>query len=123
MNLHLHGTVDVEAGNALCDCGLAFPKRFSDVNTQGQFLGFDAITLELGAYVEIGRIEQTRAARHRFVTEAFARMAVDQYATAEIVVFEHSYLEKLLPDWLEAAHERSARLWRIPLSTSVSTKP
>lgn len=112
------------SGNMLCDRGLASPQRYSRVNRQGQLLGFDAIALELGAYVEIGRIEQARAVKHRFVPEAFVRMGVDQYATAEVVVFEHSYLEKLSPDLLDAAHERSARHWRISLTAStVRTKP
>lgn len=124
MNLILHGTVDVESGNALCDSGLAFPQRFSGVNTRGRLLSFDAITLEIDAYVEIGRIEQARAVKHRFVIEAFARMGTDQYATAEVVVFERSNLEKLSPDLLDAAHERSARHWRItPSASTVSTKP
>ena len=92
MNLHLHGCVDVDAANQLCDLELATPTTFARRVPSVGLLSFEALELELSGYLEIGRIDQGRAIRHRFFQDAFARMATDQCADATELVFESSYL-------------------------------
>ncbi|QRZ12958.1 hypothetical protein JWJ88_10245 [Paracoccus methylovorus] len=112
MNLELHGCVGISAANALCDCGLVSPATFvKSRSDMGDFV-FEAIEMELQATVEIGRISLAQATKHPFITEAFARMQIDQFATDERVVFDHGHLSQCSPKALETAFARSARSWR-----------
>ena len=112
MNLDLHGCVGIAAANMLCDCGLVSPATFvASCNDAGDLV-FKAIEMELLATVEIGRISQAGAAKHPFITEAFARMRTDQFATHKHVVFNYDHLSQCGPEALETAFARSAKRWR-----------
>lgn len=112
MNLDLHGCVGITAANMLCDCGLVLPATFLISRNDAGNLVFDAIEVELLATVEIGRISLAGAAKHPFITEAFARMRTDQFATHEHVVFDYDHLSQCRPEALETALARSVRRWR-----------
>ncbi len=112
MNLHLHGRVDVNAANQLRDLRLVTPTTFSRRIPGAGVLSFEALELDLSGYLEIGRIDQGRAIRHRFVQDAYARMIIDQFAEASELVFESSDLEVLAPEFLAAMYELSARSWQ-----------
>ncbi|MFD1883382.1 hypothetical protein [Paracoccus pacificus] len=117
MNLHLHGCVDVDAANRLCDLQLAAPTTFTRRVPGVGLLAFEALELELSGYLEIGRIDQGRAIRHRFVQVACARMATDQCAGGAELVFESSYLEGLNLAVLVEKHKIAAEAWlRLPRS-------
>lgn len=111
MNLHLHGSVSVEAATELEALGLIRRITVSRPGLSGQALVFTAVELEFTAHLEVSDILLARATRHKFVEEAFLRMETDQYAGADRVVFERAYLEKLTPRSLAVAHRRSARDW------------
>ncbi len=112
MNLHIHGCVDVQAANQLCDLGLAVPATFARRVPGSGLLSFEALELELAGYIEINRIDQARAIRHRFVQDAVARMAVDQFAGEDKLVFQRSYLEGLTGLDLATKHQLTAVGWR-----------
>lgn len=114
MNLHLHGCMDVGAANQLCDLELAAPTTFTRRVPGVGLLSFKALELELSGYLEIGRIDQGRAIRHRLLQDAFARMATDQCAGATELVFESSYLEGLQPAALVEKHKIAAEAWLRP---------
>ncbi|WP_323032416.1 hypothetical protein [Paracoccus sp. (in: a-proteobacteria)] len=103
MNLDLHGCVGITAANMLCDCGLVSPATFVASRNDGGDLVFEAIEMELLATVEIGRISQVGAAKHPFITEAFARMRIDQFTTHEHVVFDYDHLSQCGPEALETS--------------------
>lgn len=113
MNFHLHGCVDVDAANRLCDLEFAAPTAFTRHVPSVGLLSFEALELEITGYLEIGRIEQGRAIRHRFVQDAFARMATDQFAGANGLVFNRSYLQGLKSKNLAAKHQLTAMRWRL----------
>jgi hypothetical protein len=109
--------VNVDAANRLCDLELAAPTTFTRRVPGGALLSFEALELELSGYLEIGRIEQGRAIRHRFVQDAFARIATDQCCGATELVFESSYLDKLNSAVLVEKHKIAAEAWlRLPRS-------
>lgn len=112
MNLHLHGRVDVNAANQLRYLRLAAPTTFSRRIPGAGVLSFEALELDLSGYLEIGRIDQGRAIRHRFVQDAYTRMTTDQFAGAAELVFESSYLERLAPEFLAGTHKLSAQSWQ-----------
>lgn len=111
MNLHLHGCVDVAAANWLCDLELAAPTTFTRRVPGVGLLSFEAVVLELSGYFEINRIDQGRAILHRFLQDAFARMATDQLAGAAGLVFESSYLDQLSSAALVEKHKIAAEAW------------
>ncbi len=111
MNLHLHGCVDVDAANRLCDLELATPTTFARRVPGVGLLSFETLELELSGYLEIGRIDQGRAIGHPFVQDAFARMATDQFAGAAELVFESSYLDQLNSAALVEKHRIAAEAW------------
>lgn len=112
MNLDLHGCIGVTAANLLCDCKLISPVTFVKPHDNIGNLAFEAVEMDLAAIIEIGRISQAAAADHPFITEAFARMRVDQFATEHVVVFDSGYLSRCSTQMLEIAFRRSARGWR-----------
>lgn len=87
------------------------PKRFTRRVPGAGLLSFEALALEITGYLEIGRIDQGRAIRHRFLQDAFARMATDQCGGATEPVFESSYLEGLQPAALAEKHKIAAEAW------------
>lgn len=112
VNLHIHGCVDVEAANQLCDLDLAVPATFARRVAGIGLLSFEALELELTGYIEINRIDQARAIRHRFVQDAVARTAVDQFAREDRLVFGRSYLEGLTDEDLAVKDQLTAAGWR-----------
>jgi hypothetical protein len=112
VNLHIHGCVDVKAANQLCDFGLTVPATFARRVPGYGLLSFEALELELAGYIEINGIDQARAIRHQFVEDTVARMAVDQFAGAEKLVFQRSYLEGLTGVDLAVKHQLTAVGWR-----------
>lgn len=50
MNLHIHGCVDVQAANQLCDLGMAVPATFARRVPGSGLLFFEALELELTGY-------------------------------------------------------------------------
>lgn len=102
----------MQAANQLCDLGLAVPATFARRVPGSGLLSFEAFELELAGYIEINRIDQARAIRHRFVQDAFARTAVDQFAGEDKLVFERCYLEGLADEYLAAKHQLTAIGWR-----------
>lgn len=108
MNLEIPGCLGIAAANLLCDTGLVSPVIFAKPceNT------FEAVEIELAGTIEIGRVSMAEAANHPFITEAFARMRVNQFAADRHVVFDHSYLSRCSTRILDIAFARSARGWR-----------
>lgn len=104
--------MDVRAANQLCDLALAVPATFARRLPGSGLLLFEAVELELTGYIEINRIDQARAIRHRFVQDAVARMAVDQFAGKDKLVFERSYLEGQADEYLAVKHQLTAVDWR-----------
>ena len=111
MNLHLHGSVSVEAATELEALGLIRRITVSRPGLSGQALVFTAVELEFTAHLEVSDILLARATRHKFVEEVFVRMETDQHAGTDRVVFERAYPEKLTSSSLAVAHRRSARDW------------
>lgn len=114
MNLDLHGCVGVSAANKLCDQGLVSSVTFVKSHSRAGSFVFEAIEMELGAILQIGRISMAEATKHPFIAEAFARMRIDQFAGDDYVVFDHDHLSRYDPEMLEVALARSARSWRTP---------
>ena len=112
VNLHIHGCVDVQAANQLCDLGLAVPATFARRVPGSGLLSFEALELELTGNIEINGIDQARAILHPFVQDAVARTAVDQFAGKDKLVFERSYLEGQADEYLAVKHQLTAAGWR-----------
>lgn len=108
MNLEIHGCVGIAAANLLCDAGLVSPVIFAKPRENT----FEAVEIEFAGTIEIGRVSMAEAANHPFITEAFARMRVDQFAADRHVVFDHGYLSRCNTRMLDIAFARSARGWR-----------
>ena len=90
---------------------MAAPTKFTRRVPGTGLLSFEALELELSGHLEIGRIDQGRTIRHRFIQDAFARMTVDQFAGATELVFERSYLDWLQSATLVAKHKIAAEAW------------
>ncbi|XQZ55555.1 hypothetical protein E2979_21055 [Paracoccus yeei] len=112
MNLEIHGCVGITAANLLCDRRLVSPAIFAKSCENAKDLAFEAVEIELAGTIEIGRVSMAEAANHPFITEAFARMRVDQFAADRHVVLDHGYLSRCSMRMLDIAFARSARGWR-----------
>lgn len=112
MNLELHGSVDVDGANDLCDMGFLSPVLFSCTGVGGRTLNFQAVQRELTAHIETGRMLAALAVEHPFILEARERMNIDQFRSLDVVVFDEGHLKNLSPAQLSDAYKRSAESWR-----------
>ncbi len=102
----------VAGANLLTDSRLVSPATFAKSRENAADLTFEAVEIELAGTIEIGRVSMAEAANYPFITEAFARMRVDQFAADRHVVFDHGYLSRRGTRMLDIAFATSARGWR-----------
>ncbi|WP_289069414.1 hypothetical protein [uncultured Aliiroseovarius sp.] len=112
MNLELHGCVDVNGANDLCDMGFISPVLITCTGIGGRTLSFQAVQRELTAHIETGNMLAALAVEHPFILEAKERMSIDQFRSLDVVVFDEGHLNNLSPAQLTDAYKRSAESWR-----------